>query len=149
MSAGTEIISDALKLIGAVKRGQSINEEDIIIARDTLNSMLHTWLTKNIDIGFTPLDAPGDELSEPQDTRNGITSNLAIKMAPYFDNGRTVVSVDLKNRATFELQEIKATYQKIQIPLKIASSTLPIGQGNRTNGFFGRIYKGKGGTVNG
>jgi len=149
MSAGSVIITDALKLIGAVKRGQSINEEDIITGRDALNSMLHTWLTKDIDIGFTPLDAPGDELSEPADTTNGIKSNLAIKLEPFFDNARAAASPALKNRATMEMQEIKATYQKINIPLKITSSTLPLGQGSRQIGFFGRVFKRKGGTVNG
>jgi len=111
--------------------------------------MLHTWLTKGIDIGFTPLDAPGDELSEPADTTNGIKSNLALKLEPFFDNARAAASPALKNRATIEMQEIKATYQKVNIPLKVTSSTLPIGQGNRSIGFFGRVYKGKGGTVNG
>ena len=78
MSAGTEIIQEALRKIGAHSEVSPASAESILVGKSALNSMLEMWLSKGIDFGFAPLDAPGDDLSEPPDTRNGISSNLAI-----------------------------------------------------------------------
>ena len=110
--------------------------------------MLMLWLSEGIDIGIVPLDAPGDELGEPLDARNAIIDNLALRLSPDFDNGESIVSQQLMSNAKREFTLIRNLYQKVVIPLKIVSSTLPLGQGNRT-GFLRRIYKGIGGTVDG
>ena len=148
MSSGTFIIKAALKRIGANSLAQPAAPETIIEGRDVLNSMLMLWLSEGIDIGIVPLDAPGDELGEPLDARNAIIDNLALRLSPDFDNGESIVSQQLMTNAKREFTLIRNLYQKVVIPLKIVSSTLPLGQGNRT-GFLRRIYKGIGGTVNG
>ncbi len=148
MSSGTFIIKSALKRIGANSLAQPAAPETITEGRDVLNSMLMLWLSEGIDIGIVPLDAPGDELGEPLDARNAIIDNLALRMSPDFDNGENIVSPQLVSNAKREFTLIRNLYQKVEIPLKIVSSTLPLGQGNRT-GFLRRIFKGVGGTVNG
>lgn len=148
MSTGTAIIEEALQSIGAHSLVAPADPESIVIGKNRLNSMLEMWLTRGINIGFTPLDVPGDELNEPTDTRNGIVSNLSIIMAPLFDNGKIIVSADLKTQAKVEFISIRNLYQKFTIPKKGVSSTLPVGAGN-SRGNRRRIFFGEDATING
>lgn len=142
MSIGTEVIKDALKKIGAHSIAAPAAPETIIEGRDVLNSMIQQWETQGIKLGVVPLDAPGDELSEPLDSRNAIVNNLAVEMAPFFDNGQNVVSPSLAANAQRTFNIIKDTYQEFTVSNKIPSSTLPVGAGNRRNRnrrvFFGK-----------
>ena len=149
MSSGTFIVESALKRIGAASLVQPAAPETITEGFNILGSMLMMWLSDDIDIGIVPLKAVGDELGEPLDTTNGIINNLAINMAPDFDNGKIIVSQDLRNLAAKQFALIRDIYQIIEIPVKIVSSTLPLGQGNRTGFGRQRVFKGVGGTVNG
>ena len=142
MSTGTEIIEDALGEIGVHSVAAPANPESIELGMRKLNSMCETWLSKDIKIGFTPLKLPGDNLNEPADVRNGIVSNLALLLAPSFSNGRQVVSPALKSAANVGFRQIQRLYQRLEVPNKIVSSTLPTGQGNkrfhRSRAFFGK-----------
>ena len=133
MSTGTELVKEALQLIGAYSVLQPPAPESIDIGLKGLKSMMEEWLTKDIKIGFTPLDVVGDELNEPLDCRNGIVLNLAVLVGPFFDNGKGNVSVNLENRARQKFQFIENNYSVITIPDKVISSTLPLGQGNYEN----------------
>lgn len=146
MSAGTEIIEFALKEIGANSIAAPADAESIVIGRDTLNSMLQMWLSIGIDLGIVPLDAPGDELGEPLDATQAIIDNLAVELAPNFDNGKVVVSPTLRNNARRNYETIKSLYQTLSIPDKVLSSTLPRGAGN-TRGVRRQVFEGSGGTV--
>lgn len=148
MTIGTDIINRALQKIGAHSNIAPASPESIELGMKILNSMLEMWLSKNIQIGFTPLEAPGDELNETPDTTNGIISNLSLKLAPDFDNGVQIVSIELRRDARVELIEIKRIYEKIVIPKKVVSSTLPTGSGNQRNS-FNRRYFPKGHTIDG
>lgn len=120
--------------------------ESIELGLENLNSMLELWLSRNIILGTTPLEAPADELNEPNDVRNGIISNLALYMAADFDNGKDIVSQELKNAASRDFIQIKALYQKLSIPDKVVSSTLPRGAGNDA-GFRSRAFFAKDETI--
>ena len=143
MSSGTEIIHDALKKIGAYSVVQKPQKESISQAKNTLNSMLQDWLSRNIDMGVSPLNAPGDELGEPLDARNGIVANLAVWLAPDF--GREIPPTLARN-ARVGYRSIAKLYQKIEIPKKKVSSTLPLGAGN-TKRASSQTFSGKGKAV--
>ena len=144
MSTGTDIIQEALRKIGAHSDVSPASAESILVGKNVLNSMLEMWLSKSIVIGFSPLDAPGDDLSEPPDTRSGITSNLAITLAPQFDNGKGVVSKDLKRVARKQLSSIQRMYRRASVPDMVSSCLLPQGAGNdqREGVFFclGKVF---------
>lgn len=148
MSSGTFIIQSAYQRIGAHSLAAPATPEAIEAGQFILNSMMQLWLSENIDLGTVPLNAPGDELSEPGDSTNAIIDNLSLLLAPNFDNGRPIVSPQLKTNAKFGKALIRNLYQQITIPEKVVSSTLPVGQGGRRD-FLWRTFKGKGGTVNG
>ena len=139
MSTGTDIIHDALKLIGAHSVVSPAGPESIEDGRKALNSMLEMWISKNIQIGTTPLEVAGDELNEPVDCRNAIIQNLAIEMSANFDNGKDIVSPSLRSLAKVRFQDVRSLYGKLTIPKKVLSSTAPVGVGNQ-NGFYGRTF---------
>ena len=146
MSIGTDIIQEALNQIGAHSIVSPADPESIVKAMKVLNSMLQLWLSKSIDMGTTPLKNPGDELNEPLDGRQVIIYNLAVKTAPMFENGKVIVSQDLKRNALSGFDDIRSLYQVITIPDKVVSSTLPRGQGNTRFRDF-RIFQGHGTTI--
>ena len=113
---------------------------------NTLNSMYQLWLSQNIDLGAVPLSSPGQEFGEPLDARQVIIDNLSILLAPNFDNGDVVVSKTLKDNARVGYNRIKGLYQKLSIPDKVVSSTLPQGAGNRRNE-SSNAFRGPGATI--
>ncbi len=142
MSTGTDIIQRALQKVGAHSIVAPADPGTIILGQEILNSMLEEWLSRGIVLGFTPLEVPGDELNEPPDARNGIINNLAVRLAPDFDNGKSVASPRLEINANKDLTRIKALYQRINVPQKIPSSLTPVGAGN-TRGVQRRTFFGK------
>ena len=130
MSIGTEIIQDALKRIGAHSIAQPAAPETILEGMEVLNSMLQLWRSKSIFLEVVPLKVPGEELSEPIDARNAIVNNLALELAPDFEDGKSVVSPQLKANASAGMIDISRIYRNITIPNKVPSATLPRGVGN-------------------
>ena len=90
MSSGTELIKEALQEIGADSIVASANPEVIESGRVKLRSLIQYWTTQGIDLGLTPIDAAGDEVSEPLDARQAIVDNLALMLEPSLDNGKKV-----------------------------------------------------------
>ncbi len=142
MTTGTVIAQDALACIGAHSTAAPASDETILTVVKLLNNMLEMWLSKGIQIGFTPLDVPSDELNETADSFDAIIFNLAIKAAPFFDNGKPIVSADLRLLSGSSFRDVKAQYQRINIPKTVLSSTTPRGQGN-VNDFFRQPFVGQ------
>ena len=142
MSTGTDIVRRALQKIGAASVVSEPSAESLITGFEILNSMISQWTSRGIDTGATRLSVIGDELNEKEDCRNAIICNLAVKLAPDFDNGKQIVSPSLMAEARSELATISALYRVFVIPKKVVSSTLPRGQGNlrypRDSAFFNK-----------
>lgn len=131
MTTGTVIIKRALQKIGASSAVSEPSPESVQTAFEILNSMISLWTSQGIQTGATLLEVAGDELNEKQDCQNAIIWNLAVMCGPDFDNGKVVVSPNLRTLAATEYGRIKGIYQSLDIPKKVVSSTLPKGQGNR------------------
>ena len=146
MSSGTSIIEDALKRIGVHSVVVPASPEDIASGKDALNSMLQLWISWGIRIQVVPLDAPGDELSESIDIRNAVVDNLALQLAPFYDNGKGIVSQELRDNARRLFNQVKDLYQEVTIPKKVVSGLLPRGAGHSA-GTRAQIFSGKGATL--
>lgn len=142
MSSGTELIHAALKRIGAHSVVSPADPETVDTARNTLNSMLEGWRSKGIDMGTVPINAPGDEVSEPLDVRQAIIDNLAMLLAPNKSSGKPVVSPELRVAAASGMRSIRVLYQKINVPNKKVSSTMPMGAGS-TRGVWASNFAGQ------
>jgi hypothetical protein len=87
-------------------------------------------------------------LGEPGDARNAIEDNLAVELAPNFDNGKVVVSPTLERNAKRGYLWLKTLFQVYTIPNKVPSSTLPKGAGN-SQGTDRRVFFGENGSLSG
>jgi len=140
MSSGTFIVQSALQEIGAHSLAAPATPEAIQNTANRLNKMLQRWFSWGIKIPFSPLDAPGDELSEPADTTEAIIFNLAIDVSGGFSNGASAtVSPDLRRNARVTFAQVKQIYRELIVPSIQISSTTPRGQGN-INGLRNRIF---------
>ncbi len=138
MSTGTYLVQKALAKIGVFSRVLGLDGEELTNGRDLLNGYLQQLLDDDIKIGAVPLNAVGDEFGEAAATTNAIIFNLAIELAPDFENGSVQrVTPALLRNANRSYNKMRANYQKITIPKKVVSATLPLGAGNRVR-FFGQ-----------
>jgi hypothetical protein len=137
MSTGTALIKDSLRRIGAFSIAQQPEPGEIVDGMDVLNSMIQLWRSWGIMQDLVPLEVPGDNLNEPIDAKNAIIDNLALMLAPNYDNGvaQGVVSAQLKANARLGLHQVKVLYQDCPIPEKVPSTTLPKGAGNQKGNF--------------
>lgn len=142
MSTGTKLVQGALSRLGAHSPIRPAGPESIEVGKDTLNSMYANWQDDNIDFGAVPLNAVGDEFSEPMGVTNAVMDNLAIMLQPQFPN--TQISPDLRANASKGYIDTRAKFQSITIPKPISRSTLPKGQGNQHSGFWPTTFFEKG-----
>ena len=134
MSTGTKIVQNALKQLGVYSPLMPTNPESLVDVKDKLNSMIARWYDDNIRFGAVPLNAIGDELSEPAGLTNTIEFNLALECVSLFPNAQ--ISAELRSSAKSNYLDMRAKYQDIDIPKKVGRSTLPKGQGNIRSGIW-------------
>lgn len=142
MSTGLKIVHGALQRIGAHSPIRPAGPEAIETSKDTLNSMIAMWQDDNIEFGAVPLNAVGDEFSEPLGLTNTVMDNLAILLQPQFPG--TQISVKLESNANKGYQDLLTKAQEITIPKQVVRETLPIGQGNKSRH---RTFFGPGGEI--
>ena len=146
MSTGLKIIRGALSRLGAHTVVKPANAESVENGRIVLNSYISQLQDDNIDFGAVPLDAVGDELSEPQGMTNVLEDNLAILLQP--SHPGTQISQQLKINANIGYNYMVRKYQEIVIPAPVVRDTMPLGQGNKViGGQFGRIFAKKDSTL--
>lgn len=131
MSTGTKIVQDALSRIGAHSPIRPASPEAIDSGKDALNSLIAKWQDNNIEFGAVPLQAVGDELSEPLGLTNTIKDLLSIELSPLFPGSQ--VSPELRVNASRGYADMAAKFQTVTIPKLVVRSTLPKGQGNQRN----------------
>jgi hypothetical protein len=129
MSTGTKLIQNALKKLGVFSIVKPTNPEQLEDVKDSLNSMLARWQDDGIECGAVPLNAIGDDFSEPLGLTNVFEDNLAIEVQPYFESAK--ISTRLLTNANKGYQDMLTKYRSVTIPKLQARSTLPKGQGNR------------------
>jgi hypothetical protein len=146
MTTGTKIVQGALSRIGAHSIIRPAGPEAIDTGKDTLNSMIAEFQDDEIDIGAVPLEAVGDELSEPLGLTNTIMDMLAVRMQPLFPGLQ--ISNDLRVNANKGHQNIIVKYQAVTIPKPQTRETLPMGQGNKNrNNSFEQTFFDDGDTI--
>lgn len=139
MSAGTEVVQRALKHLGVHSPLKPAAPETLEEGKNTLNGMLAMWRDRfSINMGTVPLNAIGDELSEPLGAKNEIEYCLAISMAPMFPGSKIVNNPIawqlLQGQANKGFQSILSTWGTVTIPRIKPRRTLPKGQGNKRGG---------------
>jgi hypothetical protein len=142
MSTGTKLVQGALSRLGAHSPIKPAGPESMEVGKDTLNSMYSNWQDDGIEFGALPLEAVGDEFSEPMGLTNTVMDNLAILLAPQFPG--TQISADLRLNASKGYTDMKAKFQSITIPKLVARETLPKGQGSQHRRYWSNTFFDKG-----
>jgi hypothetical protein len=137
MSTGTTIVDDALMAGGISSSVVPADTEQQAVGFRRLMSMLNLWLSWGIQLNFTPIDAIGQDLDEPEDATNAIVDMLAIDLLKFF---RMPVPKELMASAKVNFFMIKSLYQEISVSDATPSSTLPRGQGN-AKGIDARVFQ--------
>lgn len=136
MSTGTFIIESGYKLIGVHSVVKPASPEDIEDGKNRLNAMLQALQTKGILLGIVPLQEVGDELGEPMDATNAIIDNFALQSAPNFDNGKQIVSPELRINARSGMALLNSHFRETCLPVKKLSTTTVRGSGHRRYGRY-------------
>jgi len=146
MSTGTQLVQGAARKIGVHSDVDPMTTESLIVGFEILLPLLQLWQSQGIKFQFVATTLPGEDIFEPADVTNAIKNNLAIAMAPDFEDGEIIVSPMLENIAESDYEWIKTLYQVFTVPNKVASSLLPRGSGN-SKGIFRKVFNGKDGTI--
>jgi hypothetical protein len=145
MSTGTYIVTRALQKIGAHTKMKPANPDSLENGMMVLNSYISSLQDDDIDTGAVPLDAIGDELSEPQGITNHIVNNLAMELEP--DHPGAQISPQLRVNAAKGAAMIRRKYKITIIPKQVVRETLAKGQGNKEFYYYDETYFAKGDTI--
>ncbi len=145
MSTGTDIVTRAMQRIGAHTVLKPANPVALENGMMVLNSYISELQDDNTDTGAVPLNAIGDELSEPQGITNHIINNLSILLEP--DHPGAQISPQLRVNAAKGAAMIRRKYKITTIPKQVVRETLAKGQGNKGYHVYDDTYFQKGETI--
>jgi hypothetical protein len=119
-----DIITGALKKIGALASGETLSASEASDGLAELNRMLGSWRTEGSLVQISEIADLSDELSLPDGYADALVYNLAVRLAP--DYGRMVpdmvVMAAIESMATIKRTGHRPSY------LKVDDGLLPHGQ---------------------
>ncbi len=127
MSTATELITDAYIEIMVHSQSKPISSFAIEFGRRKFQAMMQEWIDDDMDFGFSATEFASDETSIPVGLETGITTNLAVRLAPSVGK---VANPTLLANASISLNTIKNQYQSKVSADRIVSGTMPLGAGN-------------------
>ena len=129
MATVAEVVKRALSLINVQPSEAAIQPDEAQSAIITMNYMLASWEGGGIVLGYTPVTTLGDVLTVPDNSLNGISSNLAIELSPEFGGNVSPILVQNARYAKQELLRANRVQQTVKYPC-----TVPMGSGNTGTG---------------
>lgn len=84
MTTVSAITSRALRLINTLDSNESPEAEDSETAIMALNGMCRRWEANGMAIGWNDVANPSDELPSPPECDDAIAYNLALRLAPEY-----------------------------------------------------------------
>lgn len=84
MSTNTQIITDALRLIGVLAEGETASPEQASDAMRRMNQMIATWEVDDIVLGYFAQSDSTAAIPIPDWAEKGVMGQLAIELAPEY-----------------------------------------------------------------
>jgi hypothetical protein len=90
MTTNVSIIQSAYQIIGVVAESQSVSAEQGQIGLDTLNQLMASLSTEDIDIGYFTQDSTTDDCPIPEWAERGIISKLAQELLAIYPSAQVI-----------------------------------------------------------
>lgn len=127
------IVGRALRLIHAVDPRQPVQAIDMQTGITALNAMLRRWEANGLSLGWNDVDAPDEDMPCPPEAEEAITFNLAITLAPEYEQMPSPVVIAAAGRGLTDLR----CDVKFVTPLHPDRSVLRCGDyDTRTDGWY-------------
>ena len=97
------IVGRALRLIHVIDPRQPVSNIDMQTGITAMNAMLRRWEANNMPMGWNDVSAPDDDMPCPPEAEEAIAFNLAITLAPEYEQQPSAVVVA---RASAGLEEV-------------------------------------------
>lgn len=106
MATAHDIITRALRLIGAQAQGETPRADDAQDALLALNAMLQAWEGEGIRLGNAFPAALADTLNLSARELDAAAHGLAVRLAPEYGGGASPLLLDTADRLRRQLQAI-------------------------------------------
>lgn len=126
MATNLTMITDALRKINVISEIDTPSAEQGAHGLRTLNQMLEAWTEDGVDLGYFEQTSTTDDCPIPKWAEKGITSKLAIDLAPTYGASVSLELADAANQGYDVIlrNAIKARMQPANM------DHMPIGQGH-------------------
>ena len=104
MTLASDIVTSALRKIGAVDASEAVNAEDFETAAQALNRMATRWEANGLAFGWSNITSPSDVITALIEAENALIYNVALEIAPEYG---LPVSGFVQQRADDELASLR------------------------------------------
>lgn len=104
MTTVSDITRRALRLINVLDPNESPEAEDSDTAILALNGMCRRWEANGMALGWNDVANPSDVIASPPEADDAIAYNLALRLAPEYQQQPSVVIVQLAGDGLRELR---------------------------------------------
>ncbi len=80
MTKVAEIVGGALALLRIVDAAEAPEAEDMATGISAMNMMMSRWEANGYSVGWSPVEAPSDEMPSPPEADEAIMYNLAVRL---------------------------------------------------------------------
>lgn len=123
----SDLISDALREIGVLDETESASAEQGATGLRKLNQMMAQWEESDVKLGYYAQTVLSDTCPIPVYAEVGVTTNLAIKLAPTYG---AQISVALAGNALDSYLVVQRTAMNERLP-EVDMQNRPFGEGYR------------------
>jgi hypothetical protein len=132
VTTNVQIIQSAYQVIGVVGESQTVSAEQGQVGLDTLNQLMSSLSTEDIDIGYFKQDSTTDDCPIPEWAERGIISKLAQELLAIYPSAQVIPRINDDNTNGFAVIQRMCLNQKLR-PLD--TTYLGLGAGNFVNRF--------------
>lgn len=129
MATAAKVVERILNIIIVQASEQPVLSPDFEATIDTMNDLLTEWGAVGINLGYTIVSGPSDEITVPDASLGAIKSNVAMRLGVEYDFLLTPAMAEYAATSFQNLLNQTITVGDASFP-----DTLPIGAGNECLG---------------
>ena len=135
MALASEVVNDALALIGVKRTGRDVTTDEMSDGIRAMNDYATMLEAEGLFFGYAKAGASTDDINVPDWTLTALKYNLAMRLAP---NYGVPVSQEVALGATTGIEAVER--RLMRIPEPFLPTTLPIGAGQDQSCIGSRFF---------